>query len=469
MILAAAYLGLLIFIVFLELTRSKQNNFDFLTFFHLLFGLMYPFSAMMLSINPLVDSESASSSPINLHSIIDETSLKTAIAIFLGYFLVLIGFHAKSAQEAGERIKVEAKNDNTIIIAAVFFLLLSALAIQIYSLQYGGIAEAIAKTHLIRSTAVDSGGLVFFKHFMLLSYVSSYLIAAYLFIKKTTNIKLQTFLYGLFIITIVVSWIAATLKSGRANVIKYLLTFFLVYIKYKGKVSWTVLVPSLYGILFFINYGKTIFFSLSALPDGLDAVIETMQQSIESKQDNAEGGFSDTLANFAYPIQSLNACFSNHYDLRLFKDFFYAIIDFIPEKLLNPKVIFGINLIEESISSKNTYLIAGTNDFEIPTGFLAFGIYSLSWPGMILVCLVYGWLGRYFQAIAEKHFYKIFWMPMGYILLNQFWVDYLTAGDPNVFLISDLWLWFSWIPLLILCTKISLEKRSPQERQKKIV
>lgn len=440
--LCSAYLVLLFFLAIIEIVREKSNKIDFLTLFNIYFSLMYPLPAFLLAFD-----FDHSASTLGLGISLYANNIQTALAIFAGYFFVLVGFYSKSAQKSGKNIIIKARaNDLIVLIYAIFLLLFSCLSIYIYGLQYGGFLNALANTALIRVQAVEGGPLVFFQHFTLFSSFASYLLGSFIFMKKIKTGKFV--LYITFVFSIIIALVAIMLTGGRGYIINYFLGFFLIYILNNRRLSWVSITLFVCVVTLFLFYGKIIFFSLTALPEGYIAVINKFSDSIKSGSSN-DFSFYNLMQNFHYPVYSLDVAFSKDYQLRWFVDLIYGFTSLIPSRL------FGIKKIPESILYYNTKYITGNNDSAIPTGFLAFGIYSLWWPGLIIVCFIYGWIGRYLQTILNKHIGDIFWVPFIYPVIAQMWMDFL-GSDPETFLQSYFSFLIAIVLLLVVASKVSV-------------
>lgn len=439
--IAITYLVLLFFMLFIEIIRKKQRSFDFLSWFHIIFALAYPFPAFLLEAN-----FGGHVAEMNYDRAQYVTNIQTMFGIFIGYLCVLIGFHAKSAEKLGKRIIIKPPTDRKLIIFSVVLLLFSCLSIQIYGSQYGGVIVALTQTNLIRAGEVERGPLVFFKNFILASGFASYFLASLLFISKIKKGRL--ILLALFAFSVVTSFIAATLTSGRMPMINYFLGFYLASIVYTEKLSLSFTLPFASVMSLFMFYGKPFFFSLTAIPKGFDAVIDTFTTAISSES-SSDFSLYTLMSNFVYPVHSLDAAFNTIYQERLFVDWYYGFASFIPRKLIN------IDL-PERISAYNTEYIVGQVSYSIPTGFLAFGVYSMSWLGLIIVCLVFGWVGGFLQTAMLKHINDIYWMPFLFVLTLQVWADYQPSGDPEVFLKAYFWYFISTTVLLFGISKISV-------------
>ena len=442
--IAITYLGLLMFMLFIEKIRPKETKLDFLTWFHLIFALAYVFPAFLLEAN--FGNQVAE---MNYDSPSYISNNETIFAIFLAYFLVVISFYSKSAKKMGGNIIIrKAPRDRTVIIYAIVLLLVSCLSIQIYGAQYGGVIVALAQTNLIRSNAVaESGPLLFFKNFMFASFFGSYLLASLIFIRKIKQGRL--ILIVIFLFSVIISLIAATLTSGRIPLINYFLGFYLVYVISTEKFSLNYSMIFIFIITLFLLYGKAFFFSLTAIPDGFVAVVETFVKAIESQPDSEGFSLYKLMANFSYPVNSLDVAFEKIYQERFFLDWIYGFVSFIPQRLIN------LNL-PPSAADVNTEYLVGPVTYGIPPGFLAFSIYSMSWPGLIILCWVYGWIGRYLQTILINHMNQIYWMPFLFVLTFVTWGDYQPSGDPEVFLKAYFWFFASSIILIFVLSKITL-------------
>ncbi|MES1023211.1 O-antigen polymerase [Gloeocapsa sp. BRSZ] len=417
--LDSAYLVLLALIVFIEIFREKSSKFDFLTLFNIYFALMYPLPAFLLAFD-FANAVSSLGLGISLYT----NKLQTVLAIFVGYFLVVISFYSKSAIDWGKKISLRTRRNNSVLIYAIALLLFSSISIYVYGLQYGSFINALSQASLIRARAVEGGTLVFFKHFTLFAMPASYLLGAVVFFQKNKKIN-PLLIIAVFVFSVIVAVIAITLTGGRGYLINYFLCFYLVYILKSKKISWTFNI--LFGIfaVSFLLYGKVFFFSLTALPQGLDAVINTFVNTIENSSSNGFN-FYQFMYNFQFPVHSLEVALYRDYEFRWFADILYAIASLIPQRLL------GV-VPPETIMYYNTQYILGNNDFSIPTGFLAFGVYSMWWPGLFIVAFTYGWIGRCLQTMLIKHVNQIFWMPFMYTAIAQIWMDFLSS-DPETFI-----------------------------------
>jgi oligosaccharide repeat unit polymerase len=433
------YLCLLVLILLIEFKRKKKTPIDFLTLFNIGYILWYPFPAFLTALNREY---------LSGHWIINlnyyTNNVQTALAIFLGYFLVVAGFYSSSAQKLGKKLIIKSRSSTSVFRYALLLLLFVYISILIFSAPLGGVSNAISRGLEIRSGRVNTGSFGFFQRFFSGASFASYLLAAFVFTKNSRKGKI--FKIVVFFISVIITLLSFMLRAGRTNVIFYCLGFYQIYTIKSKKIS--LLTTSLCLILasLFLFFGKNLFFSLSALPQGIDAVVDTYNRSVEGGSANEGLNLFSLMDSFNYTVFSLDMALHQDYELRLFTDLYYGFISLLPSRLL------GIEEVH-TILYYNSVFLTGGSEVNIPTGFLAFGIYSMSWSGLIIVCLVYGWVGGYLQCLLEKHLKDVFWMPFFYPLVAQIWV-LAQSADPETFFQSNFILLISSLIMLSFGAKV---------------
>ena len=260
----------------------------------------------------------------------------------------------------------------------------------------------------------------------------------------------------IFILSVIVAVLAVIITGGRGYFISYFLGFYLLYSLKNKRISWVFIAICACLAYLFLLYGKSFFFSLTALIDGYDAFTEKLLASLDSNKNSSDGfNFYKILSNFSYTIFSLDAAFTKNFQMRWFADFIYGFLSLLPDSLT------GIEP-PESVAEYNTRLIVGHNDYQIPAGFLAFGIYSMWWPGLVIVCFTYGWIGRYLQTILEKQIHNIFWLPCIYVVVALIWMDFMSS-DPPTFVPNYFCYFTPVILLLFIGSKLSITRNSKVE------
>lgn len=439
-----AYLGLVIFIAIFEFTRDKQTLLDFLSFFNILFCLAFPLPGLFL----FFSENNNLNTSILKGTTIDLNSFQVPLLIFLTYFFVTIGFHLDSAIQSANKIHFKEKNGGHIVITyALIIILFSCLSILIYSTQNGGLVNAISNASLLRSTVIEAPQFSLVKRFFLLSFMGSFLLSSLLFNSKSKRKKLPLLIT--FLISIIVSLLSFLLIATRANILRYVLTFYLVYSIKKGKHSWGILIFFITLLTIISSYGKEIFGSLIYLSDGIDAVTDNFQNNINANM-QSEGDQSNVLDEFSAPFFSIFAAINSTYELRLFSDWLYGFASFLPDRIYEAP---------PTVSYYNTYFLVNTDKYEIPSGFISSCLYSMSWPGLMLFSLSYGWLGRFIQQVTYNHSHEIHWMQYIYVYSALIWSDYTIYADPKILLQTHFWFFISCFFLIVLSSKLIISDK----------
>lgn len=446
--LVLVYLVLSSIILFLEIIRKKETIMDFLTLFNIYYFLFYALPGLLLAI----DLKNAITLDHWSNMRFNTNNVETAFAIFIGYFLIIGSFYSKLAKKSGQNIIIKFRQSSTIYIYAIFLCLFAILALYIATLAFGGISTAIAKSSAFRAGEESNGDFGFFTRFLSSATFSCYILLAYVSTKNYGEWRFPKLFW--FLVSFITTFLGFLTKAGRFNIIAFLLGFYQIYVLRNRKIPWITGMILIVVMSLFLLYGKSFFASLSALPNGLDAVIELFND-LNRSGDREGFNFYEFMNNFYFPLFSLDTALTkNGYDLRWFSDIIYGFLSLIP------KVFLGGVKSPPSILYYNSVYILGPFDAEgaaVPTGILAFGIYSMSWPGLILICLIYGWIGGFLQTILNKYLNSIFWMPHFYTIVAQLWSNFMTS-DPETFLQSQFMILISCCFLFLIGCKFYTNK-----------
>jgi hypothetical protein len=452
----AIYCLLIFVILVLELTRRKSSIIDFLSLFNLGYLMWYVFPGILIAIAP-----NQALSGVWLNVVQYTNKPQTALAIFAAYILIFLGFHARSARNLSTKIKIESRNSKLIFFFTIGLLSFCLFCLYIYSSAQGGIIKAISQAIAVRSGTGDGtpGEATIMLRFIGGTAFASYLLAAYVFTDVRKQDKLLQVV--LFIIAVIGSICSFLVRAGRLDVIFYLLGFYQIVVPKTKKI------PVVFSLLFaffaamFLFYGKEFFGALGAIPDGWDAVQNAFNERlVEGEKGDTGFDIYQFMSNFYYPIISLDVAFGKDYELRWFKDLFDGFISILPDRMLGgepPKTILYYN----------TVYIVGAFDFAIPTGMLAFAVYSLWWPGLMIVCWIYGWIGGYLQTVFNRHREDIFWMPFFYSIVSQNWVV-IQSVDPESYFQSNFIFLVSTLALLTIGAKIHITSQKSEVRSQKL-
>lgn len=437
---------LILFIIVFEVKRKKLYKIDFLTIFNLFFVVYYPISFIFIKIEDLYFNNNSDL----------ELEFKVVIAFIMGYLSLILGFNSKKADLLGNNIKITPnKSYNFYIITGIGLVLLSVISIFIYSSQYGGISNAISYASAIRGGFVEGGSLVFFKRFILASQYASFILAAILFFNKKQ--KRDVLLYFIFIISVIVTIFGFLISASRGNIILYVLIFFLVFtIKYK-KIKISNVLPLAIMTPFILAIGDALFLSLRSLNTSQSSFISTLIQNltINSNDSPIEMKIFNLMHNFQHRIDSLKAAIINtgYYDYRLFSDWIYGFLSYLPERLINISV-------PETIAYLNTYYLIGQFKSTIPPGIIALNYYSLGWIGIVVGSFLTGILGRFIQSLLQNGLRnnQDTWFIFFYILVGYAWGSGIQSGEPRVFFQQFFLLFVIFIYLILFGSKLQISR-----------
>lgn len=269
-----------------------------------------------------------------------------------------------------------------IFLAAQISLPLCVIFIAIYVAQYGGFSNALLSAAAIRSgygETDDGATLTFVKYLMPLGIFPS---MYYIYMYATERAKRHLLMA---VISLSVLFIAYVLMSGRTRIVAALLGIFILlyYVQnIRLQLSFVVfkVLPLLIAALLVVIYGKDFFNGLSRL----DTVAPTQAAVSEGWGD--KDVLDSTIGYYTHRTYSTEIALIKAFEkdgLNFFTDTLVFPLYFIPERLT------GIRK-PDSISYKNTENLIGIYDSMIPPGLVAYGIYGLWLPGVVIFAFMYG-------------------------------------------------------------------------------
>ena len=227
--------------------------------------------------------------------------------------------------------------------------------------------------------------------------------------------------------------------AGRGRFVFLFLHLLLFYSVVRGfkvggfKVIGSIMVV-LPGIALIILYGKTFFSSLKALASG-----ETIQQISYERSEP----IYDILRNVEHRVVSTDVAVQlfGQQNMTYFYDFIMSPFFLIPSRL------FGIEK-PDSIAYLNTYNIMGIYESTIPPGLVGYGLYSLSFIGVVIVALSYGMLGSFADSVRGQTAgfqSKVIYVGLSFLLFFQ-----AFTGEPRVFVLSAAPIMLFWALTLVV-------------------
>ena len=427
-ITAAGLLTLLLYISLEELWEEKYPRVDHLSVLRISLVIFYLVPGIFLSLDYDKFINESFKPNITREYV---GSISSVFAIFLSYISFSAVYKANSLNLT--KVKLVTRENNNLGYYPALYLTICIVFMYIWAKSYGSIYEVLGIVTLIRAAEVDPTNLSFLKRFFYLSLFSGYCYTSiYYFGNK--NEKLKT-LVGLFLST-VVACVASFLMASRSVILIYFLTIYLISVVYYDKYMLRFSLPLVLAIPAYLAYGDYVILTISDWV-GLAEFNPTIRQT----------GFVYYFKNFVGEVQypylalevSLAETLSKEQPLRVFKDVIFSMASIVPEGI-SP---FNVN----TISHVNTYYFYGHKSSIVPPGSIAFSVYSLSWPGIIITFSTLGLASNVADKISLRGVKSGPMSALLYIVSIEVLLRFLWLGEPRP------WLYFA-VPSLIAITPL---------------
>ena len=287
---------------------------------------------------------------------------------------------------------------------------LGAVALYLWASAFGGIDRLIKQAEWIRAGAIlPTTPIAFFKHFVPLAMLSSYLLFN-LLLRKEVHGLTKILTYILLAVSVVVSNVYIQASDGRLQLASYVLVFFLVYFSYQHeekklpfKKLLLLFIPVLVIFTIILFNAETILHSLRGT--------ESLGETTESV------GFWDRISDeFFFIIAgqqgAIEGVFSGKTKLMIVNDVVNGLFAWLPTSMTPFKL--------QDVWSYNTQLITpgatGTN----PTTLVAQSVYDLGIIGVLVVPFFYGMLVKKMERVLDSFpdslFAKTVYVVLGFTL-----------------------------------------------------
>jgi hypothetical protein len=395
-----------------EITRQmRRMTFDGLFLINISYAIVYGYPGFMY----FFTNESVLGYVKPAHSLV------VSISCIISYLFALIGYKIAKLSGASPHAYYIDPEHKALKKACWLSLATCSISIAIYSSQYGGIDVAITYSAQIRAGhmddfAVDGGSLLFFVHLIQVGIFVPAVYVSLFFQHKTINYLIFSFAS----LTIVL--LGTFLTASRGGIIILLAIIVLscyYYIGRRGKLGGRTLIIAVLLIIpadFFLTHGYAIFNSLYKENITIFDIIESEPYTPFKTLTNY---FEDRTTAIVVSVDS------NNYPLLYFYDLIAMPLYVIPTRLIPiPQ--------PDAISYHNSFLHTGLWIPFMPPGLVAYGMYSLSIPGVVLVSIAFGFFpgfmdGR-FATEGRLHNQMIFVR----IPLLFYWIFHCFQGDPSV-------------------------------------
>jgi len=446
--LVVALMGIFILlIVAFELYRPKVTRVDFLSAYNALFILYYPLIIIFLVTS--FDDAIRSNPTIPMQQFL-RFDLEVVAAIIIGYCATVIGFYSRGAMRLAHKIEIvpraKVTTDALTALAFFFFALLCTIA---YTVQYGGPIEALSQASGIRAGYVEPGAFAFLRKLLPTAQVATLICLAFVVEKRWMDDDgphtqlIRRGMVILLILSFLLVMYCLLLRSGRGAIIIFFLIIYTSFVvRKKSLMPLTLLIVGA-GASFFLMVGDDLFRSFRALQTGgFEDVWIALTAENEPEIEIAETPILIVyFQQFLHLVPSLSGALkvipAQPDELRWFADWIYGVLSLIPERMIPIET-------PKSVTVYNTYVLLGVRESTIPPGILAFGVYSMWWPGLILYCMAVGWAGRFIQTVLLPRRVHCFW---SYVMYAQFvfvWAMGVQDGDPRL-TVRSYFVYIGWI------------------------
>lgn len=299
------------------------------------------------------------------------------------------------------------------IMLMTLLLIISVISLSFWASGFGGINELITNANSIRAGFIkSSSNKAFFKHFVPMSMIVSFIAFNYLFIDKNYKRKISTiYVFFTFIVSIFISIIFILANDGRMLAGVYIILFCLLLIKneYEVKnknlksISFKILILSILAIIIIIN------------ADSIFGVIKgnTVVTSTSVEERNI---FSSLAYEFSFTLTGIQQAIITYVNgtskLTIINDVINGVFAWLPTSF---KPFICVDVWDYNTALMNTGVYG-----QSPTSILAQSIYDLGFLGVLLIPCIYGFVIRKIENKLESYgsniFYNTIYIVLGFYL-----------------------------------------------------
>lgn len=359
-----------------------------------------------------------------------------AFATIATYFMFSFGYNIKqkiiSQKSPGNASK-------TTLLASIF-VLISVVALILWASGYGGVQMLVAMANPIRAGAVRStSNVAFFKHFVPLSLLASFLLFNRLVIARDSkSISEAAFLVFLFVISIAISIVYILANDGRLLAGVFVLLFFLLIIKNEYEVK----KKSLAKILFKSAVLLMICLSIILNVDVLFKAFRGNTTLVEPTKEPIMQVLSKEFYFVASTVQTaiMNRAYGSA-PLMIMNDIVNGLFAWLPTSI-KPMILLDV-------WDYNTMLRNTGAPGQTPTTIVAQSIYDLGIIGFLIIPFFYGMIvkrvEKIFDSYQDNPFAKTVYVVLGFYLAKG--MVYFSIYN---LMINTFFIVFGWIIFLVL-------------------
>lgn len=324
----------------------------------------------------------------------------------IGYLFLQLGYMIKQRESKPYAELPKQKN----LFISVLFTLISAISLVLWASGYGGVSELVANAARIRAGMLSStNAFAFFKHFVPLSLLSSWMLFSVLLRKEVKGFLRTLGILLCFICNIALSSIYLQANDGRLLVAAYVLLFFIIFFKYQYEVKKANMAPML------VKFGIVFVFAVVILFNA-DTILRLMRNESNVVVNDDSSLINTIMREFTFIIAGAQTALlryeSAEGDLMIVNDIVNGLFAWLPTSLKPIRL--------EDVWDYNTKLIISDSYGQSPTSIVAQSVYDLGLLGVIIIPFLYGLFIRKVENILEKRrgivFYDTIYVALGYYL-----------------------------------------------------
>jgi hypothetical protein len=379
----AIFVALGVVIAIFEITRKREAQFDLLFFFNASFFVYYVLAPIHLIFGG-VDYATLPNIQRDYFSDqgFDSYILVVAILCALAYFLTLAGYAA--AQRCRSSGELPRLPDSVVTAVAIAMASVGLAALAAYLLQFDSVLTPIVQAALIRAgEEQDAGSLAFLRNLIPVVGVCASILFA-LRLRQHAEERAPAVSKFVIVLFALVSIVALTTQGSRRTLMIYAMEFFFLFANVRNRTYMAPLSAIAIVTLALIFFGDI--FSLGAV-FGADYIASELETTVTQ---NFGAVYASFWRDFTYTFQAAVGVVDRYEDLpRLFVDIPLALVDLMPERLLPVSP-------PEALSAHSTLLLTEIPVpliAEVPPGYVGYMWYSGYFPGIVIGCFLYGYVG----------------------------------------------------------------------------
>lgn len=358
--------------------------------------------------------------------------------VALGYLSVVAGFvmargaaRTKIEPNAAPRSQGIHQSLDQIGLAGGFgLILIASVAYLVRSLDYGGPVSYFSARNLIRLKMMDAiGGYSGMVEYLFPAATIGFLFILCRFLTRLRRAVARP-MDGFLLLLAVAPALVIEFSSGARGTVLYIICFYpiLAFAFAIDRMPWRLLAAYAPLAIVILQAGKAVYAHVSGI-SGQSDMENALAAVVEAQADLPLLGMIQSIAlNFEHRVFCIPIAIEHatHLaDLRFFKEIPLGLVALLPNS-------WGIVEEPEDIQVFNTVIIMGKEAAQstmLPPGWIAYAIYCLQVPGVLVYGLFTGIAGglldKHLRPYVERH-----WIFLAtYVLAMNLWVSHFQGGD----------------------------------------